>query len=65
MDIGNLLMRMICADVVKSAPSPSSGILLQSRKGFFLPGLLTLSPIAAILNVFMNKHVTLAGLFVL
>jgi hypothetical protein len=50
--------------VVKSAPSPSSGAV-SPASALSMPALLTLSSIAVILNVFVNKHVTLAGPLVL
>jgi hypothetical protein len=64
MDIGNLMMIMIRADIVKSAPSPSSGAV-SPASALSTPALLTLSSIAVILDVFVNKQVTLAGLLVL
>jgi hypothetical protein len=64
MDIGNLLMIMIHMDVVKSMLSPSSGII-SAASNSSMPALLTLGSIAAILDIFMNKHITLAGLLML
>jgi hypothetical protein len=61
MDIGNLLLIMIRADAVKSAASPSSGVVSPANV-LSMPALLTLSSIAAILDDFVNKHVILAGL---
>jgi hypothetical protein len=63
MDIGNLLLIMICMHIVKSSPSPSSSIISPASV-LSMPVLLTLSSIAAILDGFVNKYVTLAGLLV-
>jgi hypothetical protein len=59
MDIRNLMI-MIHADVVKSALHPSSGAI-SPASALSMPALLTLSSIAVILDVFVNKHITLIG----
>ena len=65
MDIGNLLMIMIRALVVKSVLSPSSAGAVSPASALSMPALLILSSIAVILDVFVNKHVILAGPVVL
>jgi hypothetical protein len=64
MDIRNLLMIRICADSMKGAHHPSSGVISPASNSS-MPAFLTLSSIATILDIFMNKQITLTGLLVL
>jgi hypothetical protein len=54
-----------CRHREKHAESHSSGVISGPANDLSMPTLLTLCSIKAILNIFVNKHFTLAGLLVL